>query len=96
LETESLCSILKACSEAGVAQLKMEGLALDFNPRSKAAVLDNPIEVSDADLKRDDQRLFEEELQVKKQRLEEMGLTDPDELEELMESESLDGGQETT
>jgi len=102
LTPTALCSIIQSCSEAKVRLLKLSDLEVFFD---EPAVINAQRKVWDKNLpeateeeikKQQEDAVARDELDIKRERLIEMGISDPDELEELLESDALDGGEEGT
>jgi hypothetical protein len=107
LDTDGICSIIEACSRAGVAELKFGSLHVSFLPKleqaqrvvweSASAPSSSDAAHSDAIQKtNDEERLMFDEKALREQQLDEMMITDPLAYEELIASGELEDSRTAT
>lgn len=99
LKSSEICSIIKACSEAGVSELKFAGLHLRFEPQYKpfedTSYFPHPTEeaISDQSQQIEKESLESDEQRVKQERLDQMLIENPSAFEDLLLSGDLTDGQ---
>jgi hypothetical protein len=98
LKSKDICEIIKACSEAKVAELKFGDLHVLFAPADMGRANDGlrePIVQTQDEFAKQIERdsLFQDEIAAKEERLALMQIEDPAEYEKLLTSGELEDAQ---